>query len=86
MIIFDTIFLSWSYGNKLTMPMARHGYTATLLSDSIIVYLGGLNYGYKAVNISDVILYDIISDTWETMVHIHNKIFLFYCKCIKPSN
>ena len=80
MIIFDTNNLTWSYGNKLTMPMARHFYTATLLPNDIIIYIGGLYYGKKAMDIRDIVLYDTISDTWETMVHIHNihnEILLF---------
>ncbi|CAG8653113.1 14863_t:CDS:2, partial [Racocetra fulgida] len=67
MNIFDTNTLTWSNGSKLYWPGARHSYAATLLPDGVIVYTGGLYAGNKAMNISDVVLYNTKLNSWEVM-------------------
>jgi len=77
MIIFDANILTWSYGTTTNAPTARHFYTATLLSDGVIVYLGGSNDfdAVEIININEINLYDTKSDSWN--VTVYNEIFLF---------
>jgi len=75
MIIFNTNILTWSYGNTFNIPTARDGYTATLLSNGVIVYIGGSDNVEKVINLNEINLYDTKSDSLKSMVH--NKIFLF---------
>jgi len=75
MIIFDTNILTWSYGTIIAPPTARDSYTATLLSNGVIVYIGGLDVAEKVININEINLYDTKSDAWIAMVH--DKRFLF---------
>src|SRR6266496_1946172 len=37
----DTVNLVWSYGSTFNAPNNRTGYTATMLKNSVIVYIGG---------------------------------------------
>ena len=41
MNIFDTVSLTWSKGSTINAPLPRLYYTATLLSNGIIVFIGG---------------------------------------------
>ncbi|CAI2191065.1 17442_t:CDS:2, partial [Funneliformis geosporum] len=41
MAILYTVDLTWSYGPIVNAPTPRADYTATLLSDGVIVYIGG---------------------------------------------
>jgi hypothetical protein len=41
MFIFDTTTLAWSKGSTINAPLPRADYTATLLSNGIIVFIGG---------------------------------------------
>ena len=41
MNIFDTVSLTWSKGSTINAPLPRVDYTATLLSNGIIVFIGG---------------------------------------------
>jgi hypothetical protein len=41
MDIFDTISLTWTKGSTINAPLPRVDYTATLLSNGIIVFIGG---------------------------------------------
>ena len=41
MIIFDTVTSTWSKGSTINAPLPRVDYTATLLSNGIIVFIGG---------------------------------------------
>ena len=66
-IIFNTVELSWSINNS---PVDRRAsYTATLLSNGIIVYIGGFN-GTKLIDISQIDIYDTYSLTWSNKVCI----------------
>ncbi|PKC18056.1 hypothetical protein RhiirA5_448456 [Rhizophagus irregularis] len=46
MNIFDTISLTWSKGSTIYAPLPRADYTATLLSNGIIVFIGGRETNY----------------------------------------
>jgi N-acetylneuraminic acid mutarotase len=64
MLILDTVNLIYSYGSTLN---ARIEYSATMLSNGIIVYIGGYEEG-QLVNINQINLYDTNLDTWTLQV------------------
>ncbi|CAG8568713.1 15993_t:CDS:2, partial [Cetraspora pellucida] len=68
MDILDTVGLTWSRGSQLQAPSPRDAYSATLLPNDMIVYLGGP--GNNAQNLREIYLYDTKSDTWATMITI----------------
>ena len=86
MVILDTVGLTWSMGSTIDSPLGRIDYTATLLSNGVIVYIGGRvlehdsdNYVDEA-DISQINLYDTISSKWSSTVRIFVSIKnnLFY--------
>ncbi|CAB4426726.1 unnamed protein product [Rhizophagus irregularis] len=68
MNIFDTISLTWSKGSAEGSPLPLIGYTATLLSNGIIVFIGGEErpYNYN-VSLNQLALYDTKVDQWSSM-------------------
>ena len=70
--IFNVGESSWSISYLPNAPTPRCMYSATLLSNGVIVYIGGyvgLN-PTQAVDISQINLYDTNSLTWSTQVCI----------------
>ncbi|POG79679.1 hypothetical protein GLOIN_2v1524946, partial [Rhizophagus irregularis DAOM 181602=DAOM 197198] len=65
MNIFDTISLTWSKGPIENAPLPRISYTATLLSNGIIVYIGGTEI--YLIDINQLSLYDTKVDLWSSM-------------------
>ncbi|CAB4489289.1 galactose oxidase [Rhizophagus irregularis] len=72
MFIFDTISLTWSKGSTINAPLPRIDYTATLLPNGIIVFIGGrTNASVGAasdVYINQLDLYDTKADKWSIMI------------------
>ena len=72
MLILDTVNLIWSYGSIINVPNKRVSYSATILTNGVIVYIGGLEPiatgGYQAVDINQINLYDTKLDTWSLKV------------------
>lgn len=73
MYIFDTVGLSWSVLSLADAPSQRAGYTATLLTNGIILYIGGYSYQFVGdvfidVDISQIFLFDTKSSTWSNKV------------------
>ncbi|CAG8583478.1 4297_t:CDS:2 [Ambispora gerdemannii] len=70
MYIFDTNSSTWSYNKPSNAPDARDGYTATLLPNGKIVYIGGIytNHGGDA-NINEILIYDTYNtrSPWSLM-------------------
>ncbi|PKK75369.1 hypothetical protein RhiirC2_846071 [Rhizophagus irregularis] len=64
MIVFDTISLTWSIGSTI---IPRTDYTATLLSNGTIVFIGGKDNNYNDVDINQLALYDTKVDKWSIM-------------------
>jgi N-acetylneuraminic acid mutarotase len=64
MVILDTAILTWS---TLNSPNNRHAYSATLLKNGVIVYIGGLTP--SAIDINQINLYDTKNGEWKTMVY-----------------
>ncbi|CAB4426728.1 unnamed protein product [Rhizophagus irregularis] len=67
MIVFDTISLTWSKGSTINVPLPRVDYTATLLSNGIIVFIGGKDNNFRDVDINQLALYDTKVDEWSIM-------------------
>ncbi|PKK75373.1 hypothetical protein RhiirC2_773695 [Rhizophagus irregularis] len=68
MNIFDTISLTWSKGSTIYAPLPRADYTATLLSNGIIVFIGGRETNYFVdVDINQIVLYDTTINKWSSM-------------------
>src|SRR3954454_13619442 len=71
MVIFNAVELSWSISD--TPVIARASYTATLLSNGVIVYIGGHNNSPKIIDMSQITLYNTKSSTWTNKVCTKNK-------------
>jgi len=68
MIIFNTIELSWSINPPtVNAPRPATEYTATLLSNGVIIYIGGTDM-LNLIDISQIYLYDTKSLTWTVKV------------------
>ncbi|CAI2173884.1 20146_t:CDS:2 [Funneliformis geosporum] len=69
MNIFDTVGLSWLIISQVDAPRKRASYTATLLPNGFIVYIGGYeikeNGDITEVDIKQINLYDTNSLTWS---------------------
>jgi len=71
MVILDTVESTWSIIILANSPNKRVGYTATLLSNGVIAYIGGWEYIENVrqdVNIKQINLYDTKSSTWSMKV------------------
>ncbi|CAB4426981.1 unnamed protein product [Rhizophagus irregularis] len=79
MNIFDTISLTWSKGSTIYAPLPRADYTATLLSNGIIVFIGGRETNYFVdVDINQIVLYDTTINKWSSMgSYLMKFIYLF---------
>ena len=66
MIIFNVMESSWSIIYPSNAPKIA-GYSATLLSNGVIVYIGGYN-DIQNVDISQISLYDTNSLMWSVQV------------------
>ncbi|EXX66894.1 uncharacterized protein OCT59_023201 [Rhizophagus irregularis] len=68
MNILDINSLTWSKGSITNAPLPRVDYTATLLSNGIIVFIGGRETNnLVSVDINQLPLYDTKVDRWSTM-------------------
>ncbi|GES94598.1 hypothetical protein GLOIN_2v1836615 [Rhizophagus clarus] len=66
--ILDTNSLTWSKGSTINAPLPRSDYTATLLPNGIIVFIGGLEGNdFHDVDINQLALYDTTIDKWSIM-------------------
>ncbi len=85
MIILHTKNLTWSYGSIIDAPSRRHSYTATLLSNGLIVYIGGHETTAdnidQEVDINQINIYDTKLSAWSVMVCIYGYYYkLLYKK------
>ena len=75
MVIFNTVESSWIISTSVNAPTKRLSYTATLLSNGIIAYIGGyelidINNEIRNVDIKQIDLYDTNSLIWSVKVCI----------------
>ncbi|RIA82782.1 hypothetical protein C1645_809475 [Glomus cerebriforme] len=64
MVILDTVNWSWSTGTQDGAPDARSDFSATILNNGVIVYIGGNGLNNRYVPMSQINTYDTISATW----------------------
>ncbi|CAG8514386.1 1360_t:CDS:2 [Funneliformis caledonium] len=64
MIIFDTLNLDWKIGSSINAPSPRAVFGSTLISDHLIIYIGGIDN--LALSLNEVYIYDTINDNWST--------------------
>jgi N-acetylneuraminic acid mutarotase len=76
MVIFNTIDLSWLILTPANAPGAQVGYSATLLSNGVIVYIGGYDSAVKTIDISQIVLYDTKFSTWSNKVCTNVKYYI----------
>ncbi|CAI2179923.1 12940_t:CDS:2 [Funneliformis geosporum] len=70
MVILNTVELSWVI-NTDNQPNSSHTYTATLLSNGVIVYIGGaevIEDSPKFIDIKKINLFDTKSSTWSVKI------------------
>ncbi len=83
MLILNTNDLTWSYGPIINVPSKRAFYSATLLTNGKIAYIGGYeqtNDGdERVVDINQINLYDIGLATWSKMVIIYYNSYNSFC-------
>ncbi|RHZ88859.1 hypothetical protein Glove_21g268 [Diversispora epigaea] len=65
MIIFNTITLTYSNGSTINGPPSMFGYTATLLPNGIIMYIGGRTAVSTTISIKNITMYDVNDDSWN---------------------
>ncbi|CAI2166172.1 3827_t:CDS:2 [Funneliformis geosporum] len=77
MYILDSISLVGTTGSKYNAPLARIDYTATILPDGIIVYIGGseanTDLNFINVDINKIQKYDTKTNTWALTVATGEK-------------
>ncbi|CAG8441269.1 14358_t:CDS:2 [Funneliformis caledonium] len=61
MVILDTVGLSWQIKST---PFARYSSTAVLLSDGMILYIGGRSEDFGYVPMNQLTIYNTKLDTW----------------------
>ncbi|RHZ88690.1 hypothetical protein Glove_21g313 [Diversispora epigaea] len=69
MVIFNTITFKYSNGSTINGPLGMTGYTATLLPNGIIIYIGGKAWSDTAdttIPIINITMYDINEDSWNS--------------------
>ncbi|CAG8541236.1 12336_t:CDS:2 [Funneliformis caledonium] len=64
MAILDTVNWAWSYGTQDGAPEARNDFSATILSNGYIVYIGGSNLNNRYVPMTQLNMYDTNSAAW----------------------
>ncbi len=75
-IILDTNDLSWTSGSIVDVPFSRDLYSATLLPNGMIVYIGGREQftsnltNIREADINQINLYNTKSATWLVMVGV----------------
>ncbi|RIB07386.1 hypothetical protein C2G38_2113923 [Gigaspora rosea] len=68
MNVFNTKTLTWSSLNLITnVPTPRASYTATLLNNSLIIYIGGLNKNRTNINMNELQIFNLKSLSWSNM-------------------
>ncbi|PKY48714.1 hypothetical protein RhiirA4_544791 [Rhizophagus irregularis] len=68
MNIFDINSLTWSKGSTINAPLPRTDFTVTLLTNGIIVFIGGRETNaFLDVDINQLVLYDTTIDKWSSM-------------------
>ncbi|RIB27654.1 hypothetical protein C2G38_2239965 [Gigaspora rosea] len=62
--IFDTFSLTWTQGSNVSAPTSRADFTATLLKNGLILYLGGGDN----INMVEIPIYNTYNNSWSKMI------------------
>ncbi|CAG8848692.1 14469_t:CDS:2, partial [Gigaspora margarita] len=62
--IFDTLNLTWIKGSRVNAPTPRADFTATLLKNGLILYLGGGD----DINMAEILIYNTNNNAWSAMI------------------
>ena len=76
MVIFNAVESSWTIMSPINALAKRASYTATLLPNGVIVYIGGYEVAgeknvFQEVEIKQINLYDTHSSNWTKKVCIN---------------
>ncbi|KAF0469697.1 galactose oxidase [Gigaspora margarita] len=63
--ILDTSILAWVQGSNVNAPTPRVDFTATLLNNGLILYIGGIGVGI--IYMSEIPTYNTNNNSWNTM-------------------
>ncbi|KAF0540941.1 galactose oxidase [Gigaspora margarita] len=64
--ILDTLILAWIQGSNVNAPTPRVDFTATLLNNGLILYIGGVA-GVGTIYMSEIPTYNTNNNSWNTM-------------------
>ncbi|KAF0452012.1 galactose oxidase [Gigaspora margarita] len=62
--ILDTFSLTWIQGSNVSAPTSRADFSATLLKNGLILYLGGGDN----INMAEIPIYDTYNNSWSKMI------------------
>ncbi|GET03111.1 hypothetical protein GLOIN_2v67585 [Rhizophagus clarus] len=73
MDIFDSIAYSWTLGSLIDPPFSKIDYTASLLPNGNIVYIGGTQSDVNTIqldpiNMNKIDIYDTVGNSWSSMI------------------
>ncbi|CAB4415855.1 unnamed protein product [Rhizophagus irregularis] len=57
--------LIWEPRVDINLPHARYGYTATLIPEGLILYIGGIFQNGTYANMNEIPIYDTLKDNWS---------------------
>ncbi|CAG8696389.1 18688_t:CDS:2, partial [Gigaspora margarita] len=65
--ILDTLLLAWIQGSNVNAPTPRIDFTATLLNNGLILYIGGSTDG-SPIYMSEIPTYNTNNNSWNTTI------------------
>ncbi|CAG8688461.1 29960_t:CDS:2, partial [Gigaspora margarita] len=71
--ILDTLILAWIQGSNFNAPTPRIDFTATLLNNGLILYIGGTT-DVSLINMSEIPTYNTNNNSWDTTIAIGDTV------------